>query len=241
MVCEKHGEYPTQTIRILGKEITLACPECIKEREEKERTEHQLFLKDKANEKLRKQGIEPEYFDKTLDDYVPENASEKKALDSCIAMVQGKIKKLLLLGNNGCGKTHLANALVRSLDGVRTTMYELSAQIRQGYQNGTCELDILNKLLEYPLIVIDEVGRTKGSEAEFNWLSYLVDKAHTRGIRLVMVSNKLQAQSLPADKKMNAIEFFLPNDVISRLRQDSIIVEINGRDRRANRTTPAAI
>lgn len=240
-ICEKHGEYESEEVQILGVKFQTECPVCQKEKTKQEQEEHQKFLENSRNEDLLRRGVEPEFFNATLGNYIAETESELRALTACKQMVEGKIKKVLLLGNNGTGKTHLVNALVKAFDGIRITMYELSAKIRAGYNEQKSELEVLDGLLRYPLIAIDELGRTKGSDAEFNWLSYLIDKAHTRGIRLVLVSNKLQAHSLPADKKQNAIELYLPNDVISRLRQESIIVEVIGRDRRAGRTAPIAV
>lgn len=112
-------------------------------------------------------------------------------------------------------------------------MFEISARIRQGYNNNISELDVLDEILSYPLIVIDEVGRTKGSESEHNWLSYLIGKAHARGIKLILISNRHTARNLPAERRGEAIENYFDNDVISRLKQDTLIVEVNGRDRRA--------
>lgn len=231
--CDKHGNYEVRTVEIFGKVWEAGCPKC--EEEDQKRTANELQEAEKRMkvQQLQKRGIEPEFFDATLENYQAENDTETAALRACKDLVEGKIQKVLLLGSNGTGKTHLGNAVAKKLGGVRITMYELSARIRQGYTTGECELDILDALLQYPVIVIDEIGRTKGSDAELNWLSYLIDKAHTRGILTLLISNKHQAARLPKERKAEAIEFFLPNDAISRLRQHSVIVEVVGRDRRA--------
>lgn len=232
-VCDKHGEYEEEVIEILGKQFIQGCPECQKiedEREARENAERAMKARLKHYEQM---GVDPEFIGKTLDDYKPENESERAALQAAKDLDEGKIKKLLLLGDNGTGKTHLADALVQKHNGVRITMFELSARIRAGYNEGLGELEILNRLLTHGIIVIDEVGRTKGSDAERNWISYVTDKAHTHGIRLMFISNRKTARNLPADRRGEAFEYFVDNDVISRLQQDSRIVEVHGRDRRA--------
>lgn len=231
--CTRHGNYEVKHFNLFGREIEVGCPICAEESEIEEKRQAEAISELQRKNGLMARGIEPEYFGKTLADYKPENESETKALQACEGLAVGKYRKVVLLGSNGTGKTLLASVLAQSLNGVRITMYELSARIRAGYNANESELDILDGLLKFPFIAIDELGRTKGSDAEMNWLSYLIDKAHTRGIRLLLISNKHQAQNLPRERKTEAIEFFLPNDAISRLRQNSVIVEVQGRDRRA--------
>lgn len=231
--CDKHGDYEAKALEVFGVLLEAGCPVC-----EEEEMENYAKVTKEAAELMRrndylKRGIEPEFINATLENYKAETKSEAEALKACRDLVEGKLQKVLLLGSNGTGKTHLGDAVAKALGGVRITMYELGAKIRQGYTTGRSELEILDELLQYPVIVIDEIGRTKGSDAELNWLSYLIDKAHTRGIRMLLISNKHQASKLPPDRKHEAIEFFLPNDAISRLRQNSVIVEVTGRDRRA--------
>lgn len=232
-ICEKHGEYEAETVKILGQEIVSNCPICEKEYEDQEAKEMAAVQDAARLERLRRQGIEPEHENASLENYQVENETEKQALEAAKDLAAGRVKKLILLGQNGTGKTHLACALIRELGGIRITMFELSARIRAGYNNGQSELDILDDLLNKPFIALDEIGRTKGSDAEKNWLSYLMDKAHTRGIPLLLISNRQRASNLPQERRGEAFEYFFDNDVISRLRQNSRIVEVRGRDRRA--------
>lgn len=232
-ICKKHGSYESQVVQIFGLEVKTGCPECESEEIEKENQRLAMAQLRLEQADYFARGIEPEYYALSLKDYKAETKSESDAYNAVLGLKDGKYKKVLLLGSNGVGKTMLASCLAKELHGIRTTMYEISNRIRQGYKEDKTELDYLDSLLQYPFIAIDELGRTKGSESELNWLSYLIDKAHTRGIKLLLISNKKQARNLPKDKQGDAIEFFLPNDAISRLRQNSIIVEVTGRDRRA--------
>lgn len=230
--CEKHGEYESEIVKIMGVTFEQSCPICAKEAEEKEAQEEAERKRRSiiANNMLR--GVEEEFIGKTLEDFIPETESEHQALNAAKDLSAGFIKKLIMIGDNGVGKTLLADALVQKHDGIRITMFELSCKIRSAFNSGLNEIDILDGLLKRPLIVIDEIGRTKGSDAERNWMSYLVDKAHARGIKLMLISNRKMARSLPKEQRGEAFEFYVDNDVISRLRQNSRIVEVKGRDRR---------
>ena len=230
--CEKHGEYEPEEVVIFGHTFRTMCPLCEKEQHETEARQLEYFEAKQKQEAFSKRGIEPEYLNATLENYIPENDSENKALFAARDLDSGAINKVVLLGTNGVGKTHLATALAIKHNGIVITMFKLSDLIRRGFKDGKTECDVLDSILKYPFIAIDELGRTKGSDAERNWLSYLVDKAHTRNIRLMLISNRQTAKNLPADRKGEAFEYFIDNDVISRLHSTSRVVEINGRDRR---------
>lgn len=240
--CEKHGEYEEKEADVMGHKMPLGCPMCLEERRRRDEEYDEMMSRALAREKelheralLIRRGIEPEFFGLTLGDYKAESESERRALDAAYALADGRIKKLILLGSFGTGKTMLASALAILFGGVRVTTFEISARIRAMYNSreGT-EIDVLDGLLEYPFIAIDEIGRTKGSEAELNWLSYLIDKAHTRGIPLVLVSNRQRARSMPEESRGESFEAYLPNDALSRLKQDTEVIEIYGRDRRGS-------
>lgn len=234
MICEKHGCYEPQKITILGHELYTSCPLCEQEEIAKEKTEQESYERKQKIEKLKKLGVEKEFVGKLLKDYIPENATEKEAYKAVVELKNGKIKKLILLGDYGTGKTHLANALIQEHgNGIRITMFELSCRIRRGYNFQKVEIDVLEDLLEqYELFVIDELGRSPMSQAEMNWISYFVDKCHVRGKKIMLISNRLQAKNLPPERKAESFEMCLPNDAISRLCNNSKVIEIKGRDRR---------
>lgn len=229
--CEIHGVYEAETFFICGRTFEMGCPEC-----DRLGSLAEKIKAEKAKEKARcflliRRGIEPEYQGRHLGDYIAETESEKKALQSAWDLKNGVIKKLVLVGRNGTGKTMLGSILAQECGGIIITMFALSARIRAGYSEGLSEYAVLMELLEYDFICIDELGRTKGSEAERNWLSFLIDKCHVRGKKLMILSNRLMAKDLSPDRKGEALETFFDNDIVSRLR-DARIIKIDGRDRR---------
>jgi DNA replication protein DnaC len=205
------------------------------EEQERERKERERFL--------RFCRIEPEYYSATLENYIPRNETQQTALDMVKALVSEykergeeyvplKHGKLIISGHNGLGKTHLAAAAVKALRGQIWTMYEISAHIRTGYSRKAekTELEIIAGLARLPLLAIDEIGRSKGKEAEMNWLSILVDKRHSRGLPIILLTNKPFRKDCASGL---CLEDFVDTDIISRFRDGGSRVTLMGDDYRA--------
>lgn len=237
MWCEKHGQYEAEKTFFNGLTFQSMCPKCEAEKMADEEQQQKELEQKTKEDNLIARGIEPEFFNATLENYIAENQSEENALQAAKDLRDGKIKKLLLLGANGVGKTHLASALAKILHGKIITMFEFSSLLRGGYSKKMTEIETIEKeLLIYDFVVFDEFGLSKCSEMELNSFAYFVDKSHTRGKRFMLNSNLERA----ATNQNNAIENYLPNAVISRFTQDSRIVEVKGRDRR-RRATPSTL
>lgn len=237
-ICSKHGSYEAECIIFQnGTSAQVECPICQKEEDElleKKELEKQKFAQ---YEKYRKQNVEPEFFDKTFDDFVPKTDSQKKAMEAVKTMVSEKHGKIVLIGTNGVGKTMLASIATKELGGKIYSMYEISAMIRQSYtiKAERSELEIVNELASIPFLAIDELGRTKGSETEQNWLSYILDKRHTRKLPFMLMSNGHFKKFCKFGGCPKCFENFVDNDILSRLHQDSKVVMIEAPDYRCSK------
>lgn len=231
--CEKHGDYESEQREVLGLCFDTPCPECAKVEQERLEQEEREEQEEQKRLLFQKMNIEPEYYGATLENYRPENESQKKALESCKRLVNGELKKVILLGSNGVGKTHLASAVVKALQGRIYTLYEIGLIIRGAYAKGQDEYEKLDTFARLPVLAIDEMGRTKNSDAERNYLSYIIDKRHTRGLPTLMISNFHLQRSCKNGKCDRCFENLIDSDIVSRFRQKSEIVEINGTDKRS--------
>lgn len=133
--------------------------------------------------------------------------------------------------------TMLGNIAVKIMGGKIYTMYEIATRIRQSYIPGAkeTELDILNELIDEPLLVIDEVGRLKMSEAVQDWFSYVLDKRHTYNKPYFIIGNlhfKNDCEKKESGGCPKCFENYFDTDILSRLTQDSIIIEVIANDYR---------
>lgn len=230
--CPVHGEVPCEVAVLNGVPTPTFCPICEREEERKQEEAEEQRRKESERKALiesyMEMNVEEEYWDKTVDDFKPLVQTQAKAKAAVKKLIEQRHGKVILLGNNGCGKTHLGSCAVKVLGGKVYTMYEISTMIRQAYSPlaKKTELEIVQELASVPMLFIDEMGRSKGSKAELDWLSYILDKRHQRSLPFILGTNSHLMRDCPHGKQHceQCFENFLGNDILSRLGQDSEIV-----------------
>lgn len=235
-ICPTHGEVFGRYAILANGDKVFECPACIADREEAEKKELEAYENEKKIIKYRDSNIEQEFFNKTLKDYKPVSDSQKSALYAVQDMIKNKSGKVILLGSNGVGKTMLGSCAVKELGGKIYSMYEISTMIRQSYtaKADKTELEIVKELASVPFLVIDELGRTKGSESELNWLSFVLDKRHTRNLPFMILSNTHLSSKCKNGGCSQCFENYINNDILSRLQQNTKLINVTGPDFRAN-------
>jgi len=193
--------------------------------------------------RLYNMNIEPEFHDATLGNFQANTRELSAALERIRQLIAGDVMKLVMTGRNGTGKTHLACAAVKSISDGRQipgkimTMYEISATIRGTYsaQSRQTELSVVSELASIPILAIDEIGRTKGSETESNWLSYIIDKRSARKLPLILISNKHVKKHCTKGGCPDCLENYIGDDIMSRLLVGGVMLRFDGDDfRRKN-------
>ena len=236
MVCDKHGiEYEDVQQEIAGRIFHFGmCAECSKEVAEAEKEMQERQKHDSSLSFYTYANIEPSYYDVSFDNFIADTDDLKRAKACVEKMATEKHGKIIMLGKNGTGKTHLAVCAVKIVGGKILTMYEISTRIRATYtpRAKEDELDVVDELARIPLLVIDEIGRTKGSDAETNWLSYIIDKRHVRDLPLILISNKHIRRSCEKQGCNDCLENYISEDILSRLSEDGIRLQFGGIDYR---------
>lgn len=242
--CSKCGaEYDQAAIiTSFGAILARCCPDCVKKYEAAENAKAKNLKEKNRAAWLEDIGVKEQYAKATLENYDPATESQAEALKCCKLIDSGDITKLVLLGSNGVGKTHLASALVKKHNGLLITAYEMFATYRGCFSGKTSELDVIKKFSKLPLLAIDEYGRTKGSEAEENFMSAIIDNRHSNNLPTLILSNLIRkrdcvfynnnSKACENCERNNCLESRLTKDVISRLRENSRVILIEGADYR---------
>lgn len=235
--CDIHGDVMSSYYKNeIGDIIWTECPECMKERQKKIAERERLEELNKKKESWLKSNIKEKFFDMTFNDYEVVNDTQKLALEKIKAIANGSNRSLLLLGENGLGKTMLASLALMQRGGYIFKMYEIITQIKSSYKANSSvdEMDILKKLSDCSLLVIDEVGKQFGSDSEKNWLSYIIDERYECNKPTILICNLKLKRECTEEERNNGlyIEHYLGRDSVSRLVECADIVSITGDDYR---------
>ena len=208
-ICPLHGEYLANEVWLGGqlKEVS-ECPECFKLNKaqraiEEEKARKQEEAKNRQA-RIKETRMPLEYQNKDFSTFITETESQRNALAMAKRFVNGWEKAkaggygLLFLGGCGTGKTHLACAIMLELLDKYACLYpryykvtEIFSAVRSTYQTGviTNEEEMLKFFSSIQLLVIDEVGIQKGSEAEKRILFSILDNRVTSNKPTILMSN----------------------------------------------------
>ncbi len=174
--------------------------ECVVEREEAKIREAQNFAKKREIEKLFSISNLGERFSKsTFESFLNRNGSEtayKVAVKYVKTFKEWNGESLMLWGEPGNGKTHLAAAIVNVLSKkgyivVFQSVPELLQRIRSTFnsENKENETQIMRALLECDLLILDDIGAEKTTEWVEEKLFNIIDGRYRKELPTLYTSN----------------------------------------------------
>lgn len=153
-------------------------------------------------------------------------------------LVNGIEKKgLILVGNNGVGKTHLACSIANKLieNGIPViygTLINLLAELRNSYDtdNDISEMEIIKLYENVALLIIDDLGKEKPSEWGLEELFTIINSRYENNLPVIITTNYNQ-NSLVERLSLNG-EIETAKSIISRLYEMCYLVKIEDIDHR---------
>jgi DNA replication protein DnaC len=239
--CPIHGAYRGKPFKFLwGFETnrpithTAECPKCVKERKEQEEREAEQRKRQEEIRRLKATNIGKKFWDSTFDNFDAYNDELKHHLETAKKFAENPVGKLVMIGENGNGKNHLAAVILKKTGGVAYTCSEIGVMLRDCYNGKRSEFKLFNRLCNVPLLVIDELDKIKETEAKNNWMSHIIGKRYNNMLPLIFIANGHTMDDCKSPEKPcpKCLEYHLENDIISRLFEDGILLKFTGPDYR---------
>lgn len=228
--CDTHGDFIDRHHSGTGKisEGWSGCPQCAEEdhqqrMREEERQRQMELIRNRAKAFVARSGIPKRFSGKTFETYRPVNGKSasilRKIRDYSDVLSSGDHagRSLILLGNVGNGKTHLACALLEDVilrtckPGHYWTFAELVRDVKASWRKDSdySEQDVYDRFASSEVAILDEVGMQNFTEFEQTVAYEAVNARYLLERPTVVITN------LPASE----LSTCLGERVVDRLRE----------------------
>jgi len=145
-------------------------------------------------EELRISHFPERYKDASFDGYLFYGTDAQKAAQRRLVECLRRGLPVVMYGNNGTGKTHLAyasmrNQILQGKEAVYASLTDIIEEIKQGFGNNVPTSRILDKYICYDYLVIDEMDKAYGSPTEFLNIFKIVNGRYMAKLPTVLISN----------------------------------------------------
>jgi DNA replication protein DnaC len=163
-------------------------PQEIAERREQERLQRSF---DHPEDELERSGVGKRYLSCSFETF--QGGEQIKTF--CEGLIE-KATDLVLIGNTGSGKTHLAVSILREhvkrdRKGQFITVPELLMEIRKSYKGDSFddESRIMGRYAEASLLVLDDLGAEKTTDWSVDRLYLIIDRRYREAMPTIITTN----------------------------------------------------
>ena len=199
-------------------------PEELAAQEEEQRKQEEY---EKAK-RLKDSGIGERYKHTKLEDYNCDIPERKAVLEKVKEFINDyRSKTMWMVGNPGTGKTMCAAMICRECWGSHyCKSYQINIELDdcKSFKAVESRASIIKKYSDYPLLVIDEIGKFESKE-EVQYLFMIINERYEKNNSTVLISNKSKKE----------LADYLGQSVYDRFTENCMSIEFNFDSYRINK------
>jgi len=201
--CPKHGKYEGYTTVVSdGEVIDSVCPECFEKEKVNDMEElYERIALSGSRDVFNQSCIPPRYQKSNFGAYKP-SCEKAEAVKSVLSRFTTSFKiaalngtSFLFSGKTGTGKTHLACAIAMNIirqghTAKYTSMADVISKVKATW-SGTSQLtedEMIDKFIEFELLIIDEIGLGSLSPKERNIIFMIIDRRYSNNKPTIGIS-----------------------------------------------------
>ena len=192
--------------------------------------ERERRLQEEALRINHRETVPERFFKESINTYKIDDNEKYNALSKARIFIKAvkkyrQFQTLIILGNVGTGKTHLACGIIRECGGLYRLASAIVEELRRAksFRSTETEADILYKYGKTSLLVIDEIGRSSSATDEQYMIYQIINERYNRRKPTVLISNQIKKDFLQ----------YIGIATADRLTESAEVVELMGKSYRA--------
>jgi DNA replication protein DnaC len=181
------------------------------------------------NRWLVSRGVPPRLCECSIDNFHVGNPDDEKALAAARKLCRRRKGTLLLIGDAGRGKSHLAVGVMRQMQAGRMLRHDAFLMaLRRTYRDDFAE-DIVSACQATKLFALDDLGPGAGRADGDPALHAVLNERYDKEMPTVITSNLPLHTPKPGDPSVAVV---LGDRLVDRIREDGVIIRLTGPSRR---------
>lgn len=193
----------------------------------------EIFKRNIEKENYFKSRLPKRFINSSLDNYICKNDNQEVAVSKIKSLPIDFTDNILIYGETGCGKTHLATAifkksLIDSREYLIKNSTDIMIELRSTFstENNSNESDVIQKYINVDVLIVDDIGTEKNSDYVTQSWYQIINQRYNDMKPTVFTTN----MTLP-----KISEFF--GDRIASRMASGMVIKIEGNDERLNKNT----